>query len=217
MKIIKVHIDRFLTCAFALVILFSIYNCEEKLPVQIPPQEVAEAFLEMTSDYEINDFPYGSEASNGILFKLGIRNIFDETFSDKPYIDATVKIWLEPHEPVKTLNVHKEDMVNLVIDPYTTAWITLYWDQTDENGEPLWTRAINLGDQGYTPLNFKAAAEIKFYKNIPSHHTDTLRFTVQYSLKQNESTVNFHAVERICCREQRYNCKNQSNRPERVF
>ena len=70
----------------AIFILF--ISCEEKLPLKIPPADVAEPVLEMTSDFAENTLPYKGEASNGILFKVGIKNIFDETFYEKPYIDG---------------------------------------------------------------------------------------------------------------------------------
>jgi len=149
----------------------------------------------MTTDFEINTLPYGSEASNGILFKVGIRNIFDETFDEKPYINGDITIWLEPDEFIRKLTFHIEDKSNLTLDPQKTAFIEVYWDQKDKSGQPIWKRLKLNENETYDPLNFKASARIKFYKNIPYIYSDTLRFTVQYDTSKNMSSINFLAVE----------------------
>jgi len=182
---------------YYLFFLFAfVFSCEEKLPLRVAPPDVAEPVFSLTSDFAINVLPYESEASNGILFKVGIKNIFDETFDDKPFVDGHIKIWQEPDRFVRQLDFHSEDNNNLTVDIGESAWIDVYWDQKDEAGEPIW----NLPERKskvFEPLNFKAAARIKFYRNIPYYQTDTVSFTVQYDTSTNISNVNFLAVDML--------------------
>jgi len=174
-----------------LLALFSMH-CEEKLPVRVDPVQVASPFLELTAGLAENLLPYKNEASNGVVFKVGIKNIFDETFDNDPYIDGHVKIWMEPDVFVRTIDFHIEDINELTLDPLDTAWIDIYWDQKDDSGEPIW----DLCNDNINTLEFKVAAKIKFYRNIPYRYSDTLNFTVKYDKSlSNRSTINFNALE----------------------
>ena len=140
--------------------LFVMINtgCEEKLPVRIEPENVAEVFLEMTEDQLV-------------IFKPGIRNIFDETFDDNPFINGNIYIWLESGKFIKELPFHLEDIRVLTVDIQQIAWTYKYWDLTDSEGYEIWKYGNNL--------NLKAVAKIKFYKRIPSLYSDTLSFTLK--------------------------------------
>jgi len=177
----------------ALLLLFAfLFNCEEKLPLRIEPIQVAEPILKLTADFKYNTLPYKNIASNGVLFKVGIKNIFDEVFDDKPYIDGNIKILLEPDIFVKQLDFHMEDNNHLTVDTQNVAWIDVNWDQKDRENIPIWDKKYLKTDR----LNFKAVARIKFYRNIPYHNSDTLSFTVEYDKEKiNTRDNNFLAVD----------------------
>jgi len=159
-----------------LLILF-IAGCEEKMPVRIEPENVAEVFLEMTRD-------------NLVIFKPGIRNIFDDTFDANPYIDGHIMIWLETGEFIKELHFHCEDIQTLTVDTQRTAWAYAYWDLTDYNGDAVWTYSPSSSS-----VNLKAAARIKFYQRVPSIYSDTLKFTLNKDEAGTRGTRNFLGVD----------------------
>ena len=66
---------------------------------------------------------------NSIIFKVGIKNIFDDTFNDKPYINGTIKVWEEPGELISELNFLLEDLNNLTIEPNNVAWFDVKMEE----------------------------------------------------------------------------------------
>ena len=68
--------NTFYILIFCFLLIFSV-SCEEKLPLRVEPENVAEVFLEMTKD-------------KLVIFKPGIRNIFDDAFDANPYIDGSI-------------------------------------------------------------------------------------------------------------------------------
>jgi len=188
-----------------LLVLLLIIGCEEKLPVPVPPVDVAEGVLELTDDSVRDRFPNRGAASNGITFKVGIKNIFDETLEGLPYVNGTIKIWYVPGvtaspELVRNLDFHVEDTNDITVDVQKNVTVDVPWDQKNESGQGMWNKLEQKQFYGgilFKPLHFKASARVKFFRNLPYYHSDTIHFTIQYDTLFNISTVNFHAVEML--------------------
>ena len=135
-------------------------RCGEKLPTRISPVDVTKAFIELSPDFQPNVLPESGEASNGVVLKVGIKNMFDDTFDDNPNIDGYVYILSETEKLLRTIRFSIEDINNVTVNPHDTAWIHVCWDQKDNSGRPLLT-TLNVRDS----LNFLATARIKFYSN----------------------------------------------------
>ena len=149
-------------------------SCEETMPPRVVPEAMFIGKLRFANDTHYVIIPHGTEKPELTTFKLGVENKYEETMDGETNVRGTVNIYIKTDKGLELCRTLRHNYsAHVTIDPGSTYWITLVWDQIDKNGKPIWDyidpdKDIPENTTVSKPMKFIAVGDAKIFEKVPS-------------------------------------------------
>jgi hypothetical protein len=181
-------------------------RCDESLPPRIEPARFLKASLRVQPNSVVNVFidsnaagyPITINGSSGSL-ELSVKSFFNEVLEERPFINATVDLWLTAQPTIRTRVQFTEVNVDypyiepggyLTIVPGDSVSMSKQWSHIADVGRGFWNYVqlrgrVDGNNQFYfesSPVRFTAQASVQIFENVPAERTEPYEFSLVYNI-----------------------------------
>lgn len=183
---------------------FSVQGCDEALPPRIEPERFLKAslFVQPNSivnvfiDSAVTGFPITINGTAGSI-NVSLKSFYNEVLEGRPYIKATVDVWLTSDPTIRTSVLFGEANVEypyidpnglLTLLPGDSVSMTKQWHHIADVGRAFWNYVQLRGRVDGTnrfyyesaPVRYTAVATVQVFENVPAERTEPYEFELVY-------------------------------------